>query len=84
VQNCRRESENLNQANKLSRTYATLLEALDHHRVKGQQMNICRDILSTVVISAILRSPALTPTFAPDPHGIGGTSLRWRYFQHSS
>jgi hypothetical protein len=29
--------ENLSQANKLSRTYATLLEALNHHRGKGQQ-----------------------------------------------
>jgi hypothetical protein len=29
--------ENLNQANKLSRTWATLLEALNHHRGKGQQ-----------------------------------------------
>lgn len=29
--------ENLSQANKLSRTYATLLEALDRHRGKGQQ-----------------------------------------------
>ena len=29
--------ENLAQANKLSRTYATLLEALNHHRGKGQQ-----------------------------------------------
>jgi hypothetical protein len=29
--------ENLAQANKLSRTYATLLEALDRHRGKGQQ-----------------------------------------------
>ena len=29
--------ENLNQANKLSRTYAALLEALNHHRGKGQQ-----------------------------------------------
>jgi hypothetical protein len=29
--------ENLNQANKLSRTHAALLEALDHHRGKGQQ-----------------------------------------------
>jgi hypothetical protein len=29
--------ENLNQANKLSRTYATLLEALNHRRGKGQQ-----------------------------------------------
>jgi hypothetical protein len=29
--------ENLNQANKLSRTYATLLEALNRHRSKGQQ-----------------------------------------------
>ena len=29
--------ENLNQANKLSRTFATLLEALNRHRGKGQQ-----------------------------------------------
>ena len=29
--------QNLNQANKLSRTYATLLEALNRHRGKGQQ-----------------------------------------------
>src|SRR6202162_412951 len=29
--------ENLSQANKLSRTYSTLLEALNHHRGKGQQ-----------------------------------------------
>jgi hypothetical protein len=29
--------ENLSQANKLSRTYALLLEALNHHRGKGQQ-----------------------------------------------
>ena len=29
--------ENLKQANKLSRTYATLLEALNRHRGKGQQ-----------------------------------------------
>jgi hypothetical protein len=29
--------ENLNQANKLSRTYAALLEALNRHRDKGQQ-----------------------------------------------
>jgi hypothetical protein len=32
---CRRE--NLNQANKLSRTYTTLLEALNRYRGKGQQ-----------------------------------------------
>jgi hypothetical protein len=29
--------ENLNQANKLSRTYTSLLEALNRHRGKGQQ-----------------------------------------------
>ena len=29
--------ENLNQANKLSRTYTTLLEALNRYRGKGQQ-----------------------------------------------
>ncbi len=30
-------SENLNQANKLSRTFAVLLDALNRHRGKGQQ-----------------------------------------------
>ena len=30
-------SENLNQANKLSRTHAALLEAFNRHRGKGQQ-----------------------------------------------
>src|SRR5947208_5263640 len=29
--------ENLNQANKLTRSYATLMEALNRHRGKGQQ-----------------------------------------------
>ena len=29
--------ENLNQANKLARTYATLIDALNRHRGKGQQ-----------------------------------------------
>jgi hypothetical protein len=29
--------ENLSQANKLSRTYAVLLDTLNHHRGKGQQ-----------------------------------------------
>jgi hypothetical protein len=29
--------ENLSQANKLSRTYAVLLDALNRHRGKGQQ-----------------------------------------------
>jgi hypothetical protein len=29
--------ENLNQANKLARTYATLIEVLNRHRGKGQQ-----------------------------------------------
>src|SRR5437016_12381081 len=31
------KKESLNQANKLSRTYVTLLEALNRHRGKGQQ-----------------------------------------------
>ena len=31
------KQENLNQANRLSRTYSTLLEALNRHRGKGQQ-----------------------------------------------
>ena len=32
--------ENLNQANKLSRTYVTLLEALNRHRGKGIQQKV--------------------------------------------
>ena len=36
-QNFEGRRENLSQANKLSRTYATLLEALNRHRGKGQQ-----------------------------------------------
>jgi hypothetical protein len=32
--------ENLNQANKLSRTYTTLLEALNRHRGKGTQQSV--------------------------------------------
>ena len=37
VQTFAGRKENLNQANKLSRTHATLLEALNRHRGKGQQ-----------------------------------------------
>jgi hypothetical protein len=36
-QNFEGRRENLNQANKLSRTWAALLEALNRHRGKGQQ-----------------------------------------------
>lgn len=36
-QNFEARRENLNQANKLSRTWATMLEALNRHRGKGQQ-----------------------------------------------
>src|ERR1700730_13903792 len=32
--------ENLNQANKLARTYATLIDALNRHRGKGQQLRL--------------------------------------------
>ena len=32
--------ENLNQANKLSRTYATLIEALNRHRGNGGQQKV--------------------------------------------
>ena len=37
VQTFQGRSENLSQANKLSRTFTTLLEALNRHRGKGQQ-----------------------------------------------
>jgi hypothetical protein len=36
-QTCEGRQENSNQANKLSRTYAVLLDALNRHRGKGQQ-----------------------------------------------
>jgi hypothetical protein len=37
VQTFEGRRENLSQANKLSRTYAVLLDALNHHRGRGQQ-----------------------------------------------
>ena len=36
--------ENLNQANRLSRTYSTLLEALNRHRGKGQQKMVVEHV----------------------------------------
>jgi hypothetical protein len=36
--------ENLTQANKLSRTFATLLEALNRHRGKGQQKMVVEHV----------------------------------------
>jgi hypothetical protein len=54
--------ENLNQANKLSRTYATLLEALNRHRGKGQQ----RSRLSTFTFIPVRR-----PSLGPSRRGVG-------------
>jgi hypothetical protein len=47
-------SENLNQADKLSRTYAVLLDALNRHRGKGQQK-------VAIKASAVLRSARPRP-----------------------
>jgi hypothetical protein len=48
--------EALNQSNKLSRTYTTLLEALNRHRGKGQQKVTCTSIQADRLWFARLRS----------------------------
>ena len=43
--------EALSQANKLSRTYATLLEALNRHRGKGQQKVTVEHVHRPAIVS---------------------------------
>jgi hypothetical protein len=45
--------ENLAQANKLSRTFATLLEALNHHRGKGQRKVIVEHVHGQAVVGVV-------------------------------
>ena len=53
----------MSQANKLSRTYAALLDALNHHRGKGQQkVTVEHVLLATALIIA-----ATTWAFSPNP-----------------
>lgn len=53
--------ENLSQANKLSRTFATLVGTLNHYQGKGQQKVTVEHAMFTVVarpLSAVLNTPA--------------------------
>jgi hypothetical protein len=67
--------ENLNQANKLSRTYATLLECLNRHRGKGQQKVTVEHVHVHEGAQAIVgnvESPGggLAPKAKDQPHAI--------------
>jgi hypothetical protein len=64
--------ENLNQANKLSRTWATLLEALNKHRGKGQQKVTVR---RTVPIEGVRRTSQRVEVTTTAQRHRGG---RWR------
>ena len=61
--------ENLNQANKLSRTYATLLEALNRHRGKGQQKVTVEHVHVHAGGQAVVGT-------GRDPGGRGSTEIR--------
>jgi hypothetical protein len=53
--------ESLTQANKLSRTYVTLLEALNRHRGKGQQKVTVEHVRARVAAVSALRSARALP-----------------------
>jgi hypothetical protein len=59
--------ENLSQANKLSRTYAVLLDALNRHRGKGQQTVR----VEHVTVSRSGRSQGLIHGFTPNAGPLG-------------
>jgi hypothetical protein len=76
--------ENLAQANKLSRTYATLLEALNRHRGKGQQKVTVEHIHvhsgGQAVVGVVGNPGGGDPRKSEDqPHALGyepGTTMR--------
>jgi hypothetical protein len=76
--------ENLSQANKLSRTYATLLEALNRHRGKGQQKVTVEHVHVHEGGQAIVGSVdgvggGIQTKFKDQPHALGyapGETLR--------
>jgi hypothetical protein len=63
-------SENLSQANKLSRTYATLLEALNRHRGKGQQKVTVEHVHSggQAIVGTVERPTPANSLTAEDQH----------------
>lgn len=71
--------ENLAQANKLSRTYATLLEALNRHRGKGQQKVTVEHVHvhaggQAIVGNVEAQGGGLSPKSEDQPHAIAHTS----------
>jgi hypothetical protein len=71
-------SENLSQANKLSRSFATLLEALNHHRGKGQQKVTVEHIHvnkgGQAIVGNVTTAGGGRPTKSKEqPHGKGKT-----------
>jgi hypothetical protein len=71
-------SENLSQANKLSRTYAMLLEALNRHRGKGQQKVTVEHVTVNAGGQAIVGNVGAAPPWGgsqpkpeDQPHALG-------------
>jgi hypothetical protein len=66
--------ENLNQANKLSRTYAALLEALNHHRGKGQQKVTVEHVHvhsgGQAIVGNVEAGGGVTPKSKDQPHAL--------------
>lgn len=75
--------ENLSQANKLSRTYTTLLEALNRHRGKGSQKVTVEHVHvheggQAIVGNVESRGGGFTPKSQEQPHALGyapGTTM---------
>jgi hypothetical protein len=74
--------ENLNQANKLSRTYATLLEALNRHRGKGTQKVTVEHVTvnagGKAIVGAVSDRGGGSPKPEDQPHALGyapGTAM---------
>jgi hypothetical protein len=67
--------ENLNQANKLSRTYALLLDALNRHRGKGQQKVTVEHVHvhsgGQAVVGVVERSPAANQSKSGGTKNVG-------------
>jgi hypothetical protein len=77
--------ENLNQANKLSRTYSALLEALNRHRGKGQQKVTVEHIHvhqggQAIVGNVQSQGGGLTSKAEEQPHALGHATSQemWR------
>jgi hypothetical protein len=71
--------ENLNQANKLSRTYSALLEALNRHRGKGQQKVTVEHVHvhqggQAIVGNVQSQGGGLTSKAEEQPHALGNAS----------